>query len=111
MSTRLLYVCEGGDCTEHGSGDIYHKIKECIEAEDPTQERVKVRRFPCFGGCEEAINVTVFPDRLFYSHVTETDVPEIVDHLLHDGNPVERLCGHVKPDVEEIVWDMLDSPY
>ena len=62
MSTRLLYVCEGGDCTERGSGDLYHKIKEQVEAFDPQEERVKVRRYPCFGGCECGVNVTLFPD-------------------------------------------------
>lgn len=111
MSQRLLYVCEGGDCTERGSGDLYDKIKEQFDSFDPQEERIKVRRFPCFGGCECGINITLFPDRIFYSHVKEEDVPEIVDHVLGDGKPVERLRGHVQPDVEEIIWDMLDSPY
>ena len=111
MTARLLYVCEGGDCTERGSGDLHDKIKEKMESFDPHEDRVKVRRYPCFGGCESGINVTLFPDRIFYSHVTEADVPEIVDHVLGEGKPVQRLCGHVEQDVEEIIWEMLDSPY
>ena len=78
---------------------------------DPKEERVRVRRYPCFGGCESGINITIFPDRIFYSHVKEEDVPEIVDHVLGEGKPVDRLTGHVEPDVEEIIWEMLDSPY
>ena len=111
MSARLLYVCEGGDCTERGSGDLYQKIKEQVEALDPQEERVKVRRYPCFGGCECGVNVTLFPDKIFYSHVEDEDVAELVDHLFADGQVVERLTGHVQPDVEEFVWQMLDSPY
>ena len=111
MSQRLLYVCEGGDCTECGSGDLFETLKEQVGIHDPTEERVKVRRYPCFGGCEVAINLTVFPDRVFYSHVKPEDIPEIVDHLVGDGEPVKRLTGHVQQDVEEIIWDMLDSPY
>ena len=111
MSQKLLYVCEGGDCTECGSGDLYETLKEKIAAHDPDEERVKVRRYPCFGGCEVAINLTVFPDRVFYSKVTPDDVPEIVEHLVEEGKPVERLTGHVEQDVEDIIWDMLDSPY
>lgn len=111
MSSRLLYVCEGGDCTERGSGDLYQTIKDQCDSFDPLEERVKVRRYPCFGACECGINVTLFPDRIFYSHVGQGDVPEIVDHVLGDGKPVSRLQGQVQQDVEEIIWEMLDSPY
>jgi len=108
---KLVYVCEGGDCTEKGSGDIHDKLKERLVAIDPQEEKVRVRRYPCFGGCECGINVTVYPDKLFYSRVTEADLPEIVANLLGDGPAVERLRGVVQPDVEEMVWMMLDSPY
>lgn len=110
MTDRLCYVCEGGDCTEKGSGDLYHKLKELINAFDPEEQKIKVRRYPCFGGCEQGINVTLFPDRVFYSTVTDEDLPEIVKHI-EGGEKVERLTGKVEPDVEEIIWDMLDSPY
>jgi len=109
--TRLIYVCEGGDCTERGSGDIHDHLKEVLDARDPHEEKVRLRRYPCFGGCECGINVTVFPDRLFYSRVTKADLPEIVAHVLDEGQPVARLTGQVKPDVEQMVWEMLDSPY
>lgn len=109
--SKLLYVCEGGDCTERGSGDLHDKIKEQMASFDPQEDRVKVRRYPCFGACECGINVTLFPDRVFYSHVKEEDIPEVVDHVLGDGKPVTRLTGHVQQDVEDIIWDMLDSPY
>ncbi len=109
--TRLVYVCEGGDCTEKGSVELCEKLKEMLEQHDPHEERNKVRKYPCFGGCEHGINITLFPDRVFYAHVTEADLPEIVAHLEEDGQPVERLTGVVKPDVEELVWQLLDTPY
>ncbi len=108
---KLVYVCEGGDCTEKGSGDLHDKLREELVRLDPDEEKVRVRRYPCFGGCECGINVTVYPDRLFYSRVTADELPEIVAHLLGDGPPVERLQGAVQADVEDLVWMMLDSPY
>ncbi len=110
MTERLCYVCEGGDCTERGSGDVYHKLKELLDEFDPHEERVRLRRYPCFGGCEQGINVTLFPDRVFYSHVEEKDLEDIIAHI-KGGEPVTRLTGAVEPDVEEILWEMLDSPY
>ena len=45
--TKLCYVCEGGDCTEKGSGDLFDKLEAMIREKDPQEERVKVRRYPC----------------------------------------------------------------
>ncbi len=109
--TRLVYVCEGGDCSERGSGDLHDQLKEVFDARDPHEEKVRLRRYPCFGGCECGINITVFPDRVFYSKVTTQDLGEIVTHVLDEGAPVSRLTGKVMPDVEQMVWEMLDSPY
>jgi (2Fe-2S) ferredoxin len=104
-------VCEGGDCTEKGSGELFEKLKERLLELDPHEEKIKVRRYPCFGGCEHGINVTLFPDKVFYSHVEENDLDDIVRHIENGGEPVARLTGAVQPDVEEILWEILDSPY
>ena len=111
MTSRLCYVCEGGDCTEKGSGDVYEKLRELIAESDPDEKRIRLRRYPCFGGCEHGINVTLFPDKVFYSEVVESDLPDIVEHIMNGGDPVHRLTGKVEPDVEEVIWEMLDSPY
>ena len=111
MTSRLCYVCEGGDCTEKGSGDIFEKLRELTQKLDPEEQKVRVRRYPCFGGCEHGINVTLFPDKIFYSKVVEADLPDIVEHIMNGGEPVHRLTGKVEPDVEEVIWEMLDSPY
>ncbi len=111
MTERLCYVCEGGDCTERGSGDVYDKLKEILAEWDPNEERIRLRRYPCFGGCEQGINVTLYPDQVFYSHVTASDLPDIVAHIKGERGTVDRLTGAVQKDVEEILWQMLDSPY
>ncbi|GAB4137975.1 MAG: hypothetical protein Fur0037_03420 [Planctomycetota bacterium] len=109
--TKICYVCEGGDCTEKGSGDLFERLRAMIRERDPNEERIKVRRYPCFGACEHGINVSVYPDRVFYSRVTEADLPEIAAHIAGEGEKVVRLCGKAEQDVEQIIWDMLDSPY
>lgn len=109
--TKLVYVCDGGDCTERGSGDIHETLKQHMLDVDPDEERVRVRRYPCFGGCECGVNVTVAPDRVFYSRVTLDDLHDIEKHLLGEGPKVERLTGKVDPEVEDMAFMMLDSPY
>lgn len=107
---RLVYVCEGGDCSEKGSIDLHEDLKSTLHERD-TGGRIRLRKYPCFGGCAHGINVVVFPDRCFYSKVTADDLPEIVDHLLGEGPKVERLCGKVEKDVEQITWDLLTTGF
>ena len=37
MTNRLCYVCEGGDCTEKGSGDVFDKLRDLIKRFDPNE--------------------------------------------------------------------------
>lgn len=111
MSQRLVYVCEGGDCTEKGSVELCERLREMLQQDDPHEQKVRLRKYPCFGACEHGINMTVWPDRIFYSRVKVADLPEIEQQLLHDGKPIERLQGLAKQDVQEMVWTLLDSPY
>lgn len=111
MTNRLCYVCEGGDCTEKGSGDVFDKLRDLVKQFDPGEERIKIRRYPCFGACDQGINVTLYPDKIFYSKVTTADLPAIAAHIEGKGEPVKQLTGKCQPDVEQIIWDMLDSPY
>ena len=107
---RLVYVCEGGDCSEKGSIELHADLAEMLRETDK-EGKNKLRKYPCFGGCEHGINVVLFPDRVFYSRVQKADLPEIAEHLTGDGKPVERLTGVVAKDVEQIVWDLLDTGF
>jgi (2Fe-2S) ferredoxin len=109
-SPRLVYVCEGGDCSEKGSIEIYEDLKATLHERD-TAGINRLRKYPCFGGCEHGINMVLFPDRCFYSKVTTDDLPEIVDHLVGDGPKVERLTGKVPKDVEDITYDLLTTGF
>ena len=107
---RLVYVCEGGDCSEKGSIDLFGDLGGMLKESDK-EGKNRLRKYPCFGGCEHGINVVLFPDKVFYSHVQASDLPEIAEHLAGDGEPVERLTGKVAKDVEQIVWDLLDTGF
>src|SRR5690242_11349909 len=107
---RLVYVCEGGDCSERGSIDLHGELKTMLEERDKDGKN-KLRKYPCFGGCEHGINLVLFPDRVFYSKVKKADLPDIVEHLVGEGEKVERLTGFVPKDVEQITYDLLDTGF
>src|SRR5215510_11206369 len=94
---RLVYVCEGGDCSEKGSIELHAELGEMLAERDAAHQN-RLRKYPCFGGCEHGINVVLYPDRVFYSTVKTSDLPEIVDQLVGEGPVVERLTGVVAKD-------------
>jgi len=107
---RLVYVCEGGDCSEKGSIELHNELKEMLLERDP-DKTLKLRRYPCFGGCEHGTNVAVYPDKSFYSKMTTTDLERLCERLLGDGAELDDKTGVVTPDIEQIVWELLDTGF
>ena len=107
---RLVYVCEGGDCSEKGSIELHNELKAQLQARDP-EGRNKLRKYPCFGGCEFGVNVALFPDRVFLSKVTKGQVPALCDFLCGGSVDLSANKGLVPKDVETIVWELLDSGF
>jgi len=61
---------------------------------DPTAEakgRVRANQSGCLDQCEHGPNVVVYPEAVWYGHVSETDVDEIIESHIIGGKPVERL--------------------
>jgi NADH:ubiquinone oxidoreductase subunit E len=110
MSKRLVYVCEGGDCSEKGSVELHNDLKERLLAADPEMQN-KVRKYPCFGGCEHGINMTLYPDKVFLSMLSKADLPALCDYLTGQAPCPAGKTGVVPKDVEEIVWDLLDTGF
>src|SRR5438270_875861 len=54
-------------------------------------EEIRANKAGCLDNCENGCSVVVYPEAVWYGHVTEADVDEIVDKHLVQGEPVERL--------------------
>ena len=52
----------------------------------------------CLDQCEHGVTVVVYPEAVWYRHVTPADVDEIIDKHLVGGEPVERLRN---PDMRD----------
>jgi (2Fe-2S) ferredoxin len=82
-----IFVCtnvrpEGrASCGPRGSERLRDCLKEWVKAHG-LQARVRVSKAGCLDLCEQGPNVMVFPGGAWYSHVTEADLPEIVERHL-----------------------------
>lgn len=79
-----------GSCGEKGSPELFARLKALVKERGLTS-RVIVNSTSCLKHCSRGITVAVYPENVWYSGVTQDDLPEIVDSHLQQGQPVERL--------------------
>jgi len=77
-------------CSARGSQAVIDALRREIASRD-LLETVAITTCGSLGMCEHGPNLVVYPDGVWYSHVTPADVAEIVSEHFQDGRPVERL--------------------
>ncbi|MDD3478290.1 MAG: NAD(P)H-dependent oxidoreductase subunit E, partial [Candidatus Izemoplasmatales bacterium] len=85
-----ILICGGTGCMSSHSKDIRSEFDTML-AKYEMSEETKVVMTGCFGLCEKGPVVVVYPDEVFYSHVSVEDVEEIVKEHVVKGRVVERL--------------------
>ena len=63
-------------------------------------DRIRANNAGCLDQCEHGITVVVYPEQVWYGHVTVADIPEIVDRHLLKGELVERLMLPEQPHLD-----------
>ena len=93
---RHVFVClhdrgegnERGSCAQKGSETLLKELKGACNARG--LDEVRVNKSGCLDNCEQGISIVVYPEGVWYGHVKQGDVPDLVKHFA-GGKPVERL--------------------
>jgi (2Fe-2S) ferredoxin len=93
-----VFVCENrrpdddprGCCAAKGSEAIRAAFKDAIKKHG-LKGQVRANAAGCLDACADGPSVVVYPEGVWYSHVSPEDVPEIVERHLVNGEPVARL--------------------
>ena len=85
--TRVISVCEGGDCLAHAGKSVETALLEAIEAEG-LSEQVVVMRSACRGLCEIGPVAHVYPDEVIYQEMTPERAVEIVKKHFVEGQAI-----------------------
>ena len=106
---RKVLVCCGTGCVAGGSLKIFEELKKQIEAkglktqvllaegleDDPNPEAITMKKSGCHGFCEMGPLVRIEPEGWLYTKCKLSDVEEIVDRTIVNGEFVDRL-GYAK---------------
>lgn len=95
---RHLFVCTmGPECQLDGPAEALRSRMKAIVKARGMQDVVRVNHSGCLGMCGHGPMVVSYPDGVWYSHVQEADADSIIDAVLADGPPVERLRFKLGP--------------
>ncbi len=105
-----LFVCtqqkpEGvTSCPARGSCAVLDGLDREIQARGLNAD-VQLTTCGCMGLCDEGPVMVVYPAGVWYRHVQPSDVPEIVDAHMHNGQPVARLVWNDAPAMKAMAVD------
>ena len=95
---RHIFFClnerKNGDdcCIQHGAQAGFDRCKKLVKAaglSGPGQ--IRVNKSGCLDRCSAGPVAVVYPDAVWYTYVDESDIDEIVESHLKNGEVVERL--------------------
>ena len=95
---RHVFVCINeraadnpkGCCKAKGGIDVRDRLMAELSARG-LSKIIRANNAGCLDQCEAGVTVVVYPEQVWYGHVTVDDIPEIVEKHLIGGEVVERL--------------------
>ncbi len=95
---RHIFICTGPRCAPESSPELYQKLKARLKElklhEGPN--RVQRSQCHCFGVCEGGPIVVVYPEAVWYHHVTLEKLDQIIQRHLIEGEPVKEWVFYQK---------------
>ncbi len=97
---RHIFFCtndRGADaerpsCNQCSSAELRDYAKKRMQEMGLTGAgKVRVNKSGCLDRCEQGPVCVVYPEAVWYTYVDESDIDDIIDSHLVNGEPVERL--------------------
>jgi (2Fe-2S) ferredoxin len=104
---RHVFVCINerapsspkGCCKLKGGPDVRDRLKAELSARGLSTV-IHASKAGCLDQCKHGVTVVVYPEQVWYGHVTADDVPELIEKHLVGGEVVTRLLLPDQPHLE-----------
>jgi len=102
---RHVFVCvnerdpsdKRGCCAARQADEVRSRLKQ-LAHEAGLRGRVRINSAGCLDQCAHGVTLVVYPEAVWYGHVTPDDVDELFREHVLGGRPVERLrLKHMRP--------------
>lgn len=97
---KHIFICTnqrtGGarpSCGEETGLALVAAFKKELKDKGIANAQVRAQKSGCLDVCEWGPSLVVYPEGVFYKHVTLADVAEIVDEHIINNRPVVRLVN------------------
>jgi len=104
-----ILMCAGTACVSCGSFKVRARLEKELKTRGLDQE-VRVVITGCNGFCAEGPIMVVYPEGIFYGHVTPEDMPLVVEEHIMKGRPVAKLF-YKEPVRKEAIPRLRDIPF
>lgn len=104
-----ILMCAGTACVSCGAFKVRARLEKELKDRGLDQE-VRVVITGCNGFCAEGPIMVVYPEGIFYGHVTPDDMPLVVEEHIMKGRPVPKLF-YKEPVKKEAIPRMKDIPF
>ena len=105
---RHVFVCINerapdnpkGCCRQKGGAEVRDRLKAELAGRGLSKV-IRANNAGCLDQCEHGVTVVVYPEQVWYGHVTPDDIPEIVEKHLIGGEVVRRLMLPDQPHLDD----------
>jgi NADH:ubiquinone oxidoreductase subunit F (NADH-binding)/(2Fe-2S) ferredoxin len=106
---RTILVCRGTGCNSLNAGPLHDKLNTLIKIYNLI-DIINVKLTGCHGFCQVGPTLIIEPDHILYVHLTEKDVPEIIEQHIINNKIVERLL-YREPKTGKITLYLDEIPF
>jgi len=106
---RHIFICINqrppgdpkGCCADKGSEKVREAFKKAVH-ERGLKSKVRANAAGCLDQCAHGAVVLIYPEQIWYGHVTVADVPEILEQTVLGGRVIERLLLADQPQIAHL---------